>query len=544
VSHQTSGGWIQSRTDGVALVDRKGRLLFCDRGMAQILGISSLPEVAGKSLAEFLSASDWAGLKPKLTEVVVNGRPFGDHECSMIRTDGTTARVEFTGLRVDLDSDGAVLVIIRCPSESIQDSISGLLPSLLAQSCMGLLLTSPEGEVLQLNEMARALLGVLAGKTIEGLPADILAIDPRLASALQGRRGELQVRLRDGSQKFVRFCGETLSESSHRLIWLRDATDEVMERERRHRAEQLAFSGKMASRLSHKINNPLGSILAGLQALEKGSSLPPDDLYVVELLLGEVRSMNEIIDSILDSARTTISSAQSVSPEHLVGTSVERFKAEAVAKQVSLALLSGPADLRVLTDMKSMGRALRNIVLNALEACQRGGSVQVGWREVGDHERKSTFPGFQGGIVGIFCTDSGKGLPEELSVSSMFKPFVTTKRSGVGLGLAVAQEIVENHGGVILVSSIPPFGTTVEAFLPLSQPHPKGNEIRKEECGEAANGLLCENCEVKESESERFCWLIKGLRHRSETGAWNETCIACPTFLSRNLAPFLDSSCR
>ncbi len=545
MSNRISGEWIGSRTDGVALVDRAGKLLFCDGSTAQILGSSSPPELLGKSLAEFLSAPDWRELEPKLTDVMVTGRSFKNHECSVITKDGNTPRVELAGLRVDIDSGGAALVMIRSLYEAFHDSPSGLPFSVLAQSGMGLLLTTPKGEVLQLNKAAQALLGVLAGKAVEGLPSDIAAIDHRLAPALHGKRGEIAVRLKDGSQRFVRFCGETLPGSLRRLIWLRDATDDVTERERHHRAEQLDFSGKMASRLSHKINNSLGSILAGLQALEKGSSLTPDDLYVVELLLGEVRSMNEIIDSILDSARTTVSSPQNVSLEYLVGTCVGRFKTEAPSKRVSLTLLPGPVHLRVPADVKSMGRALGNIVLNALEACEAGGTIQVGWREMGDYERKATFPGFPGGVVGIFCTDTGKGLPEDLTVSSMFKPFVTTKRSGVGLGLAVAREIVENHGGVILVSNATPLGTTVEAFLPLVRPHQyRQNEMEEEGCGVVANGLSRENCDVKEVGTAQFCWLIKGLRHRSQTGAWNETCATCPTFLSRNLTPFLDSSCR
>ena len=103
-------------------------------------------------------------------------------------------------------------------------------------------------------------------------------------------------------------------------------------------------------------------------------------------------------------------------------------------------------------DRFALGRVYRNLIANAIQATEQGGRVVIATARVGDH-------------VEISVTDTGSGIaPERLPV--IFEDFVTTKRRGLGLGLAISKRIVEQLGGTIAVSSELGRGTAFTVRLP------------------------------------------------------------------------------
>src|SRR5262249_44385442 len=114
-------------------------------------------------------------------------------------------------------------------------------------------------------------------------------------------------------------------------------------------------------------------------------------------------------------------------------------------------------------DGASLQRVLINVLTNAVDAMDGGGTVTVGTR--GRPMGETARPGV---IVGI--TDTGAGIPSEL-LPRLFELFVTTKApgKGTGLGLAVCQEIIKGHGGMIEIGSQVGEGTWVRIFLPTAE---------------------------------------------------------------------------
>jgi signal transduction histidine kinase len=142
-----------------------------------------------------------------------------------------------------------------------------------------------------------------------------------------------------------------------------------------------------------------------------------------------------------------------VSAEEILRSVVARVEDRAQAGRVEFVVRAGPGG--VVGDRAELAEALTNIVLNAIEATQPGGAVLVTTREL--------FDGSQVWAV----RDTGPGIPEHVK-DRVGLPFVTGRRGGSGLGLAVARRTFEQHGGELHIRSIPGSGTVVSTRLPPS----------------------------------------------------------------------------
>jgi two-component system, sporulation sensor kinase E len=114
----------------------------------------------------------------------------------------------------------------------------------------------------------------------------------------------------------------------------------------------------------------------------------------------------------------------------------------------------GPPGLVVPADPGLLEQVFWNLFLNSAEAMKTGGEIVVTFQEAQ-------------GAVEVTVTDNGSGIPAEI-LQKVFRPFVTTKTSGTGLGLSHCRKIIESHGGWIDISSTPGKGTRVQFRLPLS----------------------------------------------------------------------------
>ncbi|MEJ2716883.1 MAG: ATP-binding protein [Deltaproteobacteria bacterium] len=352
----------------------------------------------------------------------------------------------------------------------------------------------------------------------------------------QGEQGTtFEVSGDAGNAKVIEFTSELLREEGPRIVCLRDVTRSVEREERRRRGEQLSVAGKIASRFSHEIRNPLASILAGLQALEKEPALSTENSFLLELVLGEVRSTEQLLKRLVDSARTDFSSPRRIVLGPLLENAVESLQSVAAARDTRLQLIAGPASASVTADEDAMVRVIRNLLENFLEASRSGDVIRLGWRDIGDSEKKARLPGYTGSVLGIFGEDSGRGIPHNLSLSSIFRPFVTTKESITGLGLALAQEIIEAHGGIFCVGEVPTGGMNFEILLPVEDQVPCWESRGAGIC--AVNHCVepCHECEIRQAGHGLFCWELMGRSHRMAKGAWPDACINCSIFATCNL---------
>lgn len=400
----------------------------------------------------------------------------------------------------------------------------------------GMILLDHDQLVLLINKPAAALLAIpgdAVGKKLSGVTQ---YHETLLPSTEIGERKRFSLAADDGRQRMIQFTSEALDSGKYRLIILWDVTKVVEKEERYSRAQQLRAAGRMATRLNHEIRDPLAVILAGIQSLETSSSISEEDSTSVGLVLEAARSVIRVLNRFVDSSFSKAAGAKLVPAERLLRGAVNDLKSAALNKGVSLEVLKGPDVVDLFVHEQAMSRAVKNLIQNSLDACTRGGSVRVGWRVLDEHEKASTVPGFTGKVVGIFGEDSGRGLPADLTETSIFKPFVTTKASGTGLGLSVAQEIIELQGGAISLTSLPTGGSAFEILLPEGEPLPCWETAGMDVQEDARCGKACDDCEVKKSGTAQLCWAIKGGEHRDQTGLWLQRCLDCTFFASANLS--------
>lgn len=228
------------------------------------------------------------------------------------------------------------------------------------------------------------------------------------------------------------------------------------------RRERLAALGNLAAVVGHEVRNPLNAISVGLQRLRQEFQ-PADDAAgyarLVDLAQGEVRRLDRIVEEFLSLARPLPLAPAPMAPGALLEEVAALVDDEARSRGVRV-LRRVPGDLSptrlVPLDRDRMKEVLLNLARNGLDAMPHGGDLTLGAAPVRD------------GVV-LTVEDTGEGVPAEL-LPRIFDPWVTTKTTGMGLGLAIARRIVEGHGGRIAAESRAGEGTRFTITLPLTGP--------------------------------------------------------------------------
>jgi len=240
------------------------------------------------------------------------------------------------------------------------------------------------------------------------------------------------------------FCERTRAEEENALL-----QDQL-----RH-ADRLATIGQLAAGVAHELNEPLANILGFAQLAKKTQDLAPQvakDLGSIETASLHAR---EVIRKLMTFSRQLPPMKAPTDLNALIRDALYYFEARCSTAGIELTLDVCDDLPPVIMDAGQINQVLVNLVVNAIQAMPRGGSLTVGTRAAED------------GIT-LSVEDTGVGMSEETK-DQIFLPFFTTKdvNEGTGLGLAVVHGIVSSHGGGIKVDTEEGKGTRFEIFLPL-----------------------------------------------------------------------------
>ncbi len=241
------------------------------------------------------------------------------------------------------------------------------------------------------------------------------------------------------------------------------------------RSERLASLGTMLSGVAHELNNPLSNISTSCQILQEevGESEPETQ----KMYLGQIDQQTErarvIVRSLLDFSREKAFKKNPVMLRPLVQQTVGFVRGQVSAK--SVVQLSISETLSVPADAQRLQQVFVNLISNALEGLGADGQIVISAQTLVVSEPPvGTALGsgcdFEGEVVEIRVADNGPGIAPEI-LPRIFDPFFTTKEvgHGMGLGLFVVYEIIEEHGGCIAVQSLPGQGATFCIRLPLQE---------------------------------------------------------------------------
>lgn len=251
-----------------------------------------------------------------------------------------------------------------------------------------------------------------------------------------------------------------------------DITNEVHMEKEVQRIGQLAVVGQLASTIAHELRNPLSSIRASAQHLRGEYAHIPELCEFLDIIIAEVDVMNAKTTEFLRFARPVEPVFEDVDLSELIKTTVQFMRPYLDEQQIQVQI-DAPGSLITKADPNQLKEALRNLMINAVQAMSKGGTLTL-----------SASPA-PSNTVSIIVKDTGTGIPPE-DLERIFTPFYTTKTKGTGLGLAIVQKIVESHGGTISVKSEIGVGTEMRINLPV-HPVRRARLIRYGDTGSLRN---------------------------------------------------------
>jgi two-component system sensor histidine kinase PilS (NtrC family) len=343
---------------------------------------------------------------------------------------------------------------LRGLNEAVVDSIHS-----------GLLTVDGVGRILHVNAFGELLLGRRLGEIRGRLLREILGswlFDP---PALRARAADRKLaRLQfdyerpDGS---VFVLGVSVSLLSPRgrtsggyLLVFQDLTEiKKLEQEARTN-EKLAAVGEMAAHLAHEIRNPLGSISGSAQVLLAERSFSPEQERLLSIITRESKRLSDALNQFLFQAKSSSDRSGPVDIRSVIAEAVTLLRnGPEVGPERVVEFVADEGPLLCLADRDQITQVFWNLARNGLEAMPEGGTLQVALTRAEDD-------------LVLSVRDQGRGMGRE-EQRHLFQPFQTGSRVGTGLGLAIVYRIVREHGGDIVVRSVPSLGTEVEVRLPL-----------------------------------------------------------------------------
>lgn len=219
------------------------------------------------------------------------------------------------------------------------------------------------------------------------------------------------------------------------------------------RMDRLASVGEMAAGIAHEIRNPLAGISGAITVM--ADDLPSDDARqpILREVLQQIRRLDKTVTDLLYYARPGDPEFTKCDINELISKTLFFVSQHPEARNVHRTEELTRDLPAVEVDSTQVQQILLNLLLNAIQAMPKGGTLRVGTEQAEGHIR-------------VAISDSGSGIPEE-EREKIFTPFFTTKARGTGLGLSICRRLVEQQGGAIEVQDTPGGGTTMVLSLPL-----------------------------------------------------------------------------
>ncbi len=254
-------------------------------------------------------------------------------------------------------------------------------------------------------------------------------------------------------------------EVSHVVEVWRDISERSQLESQLAHSERLASLGQLAAGVGHEINNPLASVLAGIESLQRWlgrrdfeAAATAEALETLEILERETRRCRETSDKLMLLAQPAQTAPTHMDMNHAVRDTLSLLNYEMRKRGVRAVEALDPELPRIWVRASGMRGVCMNLMMNAVQAMRNGGILTVRTRREGEG-------------IALEVEDTGHGI-EPGHIDRIWDPFFTTKPvgHGTGLGLSITQRVVTRHGGWIRVESRPGEGSLFIVWLPLAGP--------------------------------------------------------------------------
>jgi signal transduction histidine kinase len=245
---------------------------------------------------------------------------------------------------------------------------------------------------------------------------------------------------------------------NHMMQQLRESREEIerLHRTQMSRAEHFATLGELATGLAHEIRNPLAGIAGVIEIVGRDLPATSPARAVVKDVRLEIGRISRTLTDLLETARPRHPEVRRSNLNTTVEHAVMLARQQVLSRPIKIELQKDPDLPDVEHDSDQIHQVLLNLLLNAVQAIERTGTVHV---DIGSRQD----------CASVVVTDNGRGISPQ-NLPNIFRPFHTTKGNGTGLGLSLARRIVGDHQGRIEVTSAVGQGSQFTVLLPFHVP--------------------------------------------------------------------------
>ncbi len=263
---------------------------------------------------------------------------------------------------------------------------------------------------------------------------------------------------KDGGLRFFRHATSPVRDPQGKTVQVVELVEDVtarkaLEAEALH-SSKLSVLGQVAAGVAHEIGNPLSSLSARLDLMERDRN-PAFISESVGLLRGQIERIRRIVRGISAFARQPTQDRVVLDIREVLEETIEMVRMDSRSENVEVSCRLAATALRVRGVRDQLLQVFLNLTLNSLEAMPEGGTFSLEADEIDGRTR-------------VVFSDTGRGIPGDLR-DRLFEPFVTTKPDGSGLGLSISHSFVHAHGGSIEVESRAGAGCRFVVWLPVAE---------------------------------------------------------------------------
>jgi signal transduction histidine kinase len=328
----------------------------------------------------------------------------------------------------------------------------------------GVIALDPHGRVLHANPAARALLGLagrVEGQDLGSMLAEAPEVGRVATAALTQPAGiawtELPVRIGGRPRllgvHWAPLRGEDGSAPAGVVLSLVDLSAARTAESAARQLAALAGVSRLTHRVAHDLKNPLGALKLYALLLERHvREAKPDGRELTEKIARAIDHLAAVVTEVTAFGLPGPLDRSAVALAPLADASLATLAERVASAGVEVVRRDEPG-VTALADARALRRVLEELVENALDAMKSGGRLTVSSGRTTAKE------------VEVAVEDTGAGMPADVQ-ARLFEPFFTTKTDAVGLGMAIASQVIGQHGGRIEVRSEPSVGTAVRIVLP------------------------------------------------------------------------------
>jgi PAS domain S-box-containing protein len=485
-----------------------GAFIFCGTKIRYVN--SAAIRLSGYTREELLAMDFWEVVHPECRNLVKErgmarqrGEPMPNrYEVKLLTKQGEERWIDFTATLIEFEGKPAVLgtaldITRRKQTEEALRESEARYRSLVEQMPDGLFRSTPDGKFIEVNPAMVRMFGYESKEEL--LSMDIprqLYFDPsdrEKAVALVKQKGNQAIipvrhRRKDGQEVWSEAHTRLICDDNGNVIYhegiLRDITArkrleeqlrlhtenleklvaartaQIRELEKqRIETEKLAAIGRMAARIAHEVNNPLGSIQTAFRLISRAVPAEHRHHHYVGKIEKEIERISRIMRQMLELHKPHAETPQAFRPDVTIEEILTLLKPKFLERHVDFKLDLERARRMITLPENMLRQILYNVILNAQEASPPNSLVFITAQT--DEQN-----------LEITVADQGEGISEEIK-AKIFEPFFTTKSNGsnggMGLGLSICKSLVEAMNGAITFDSKPGEGTICRIIIPLQQ---------------------------------------------------------------------------